>query len=105
MTAERSRQRSRTAPSSRPWLIYGAARSPTQQRYGTHACQQQAAPKHRRSIQHDLLRNHSAQRVSEHIAAFDTEAVEKCERVARHSRHRLRHRSRRPADTSVVEQK
>jgi len=42
MTAEPSRQPSRTAHSSRTCLICGAALSPTQQRYCTRACQQQA---------------------------------------------------------------
>jgi hypothetical protein len=65
---------------------------------------QDHSPRHRRSIQHHLLRDHSAQRASEHVAAFDTEAVEKCERVPRHSGHGLRHRSCGPADTGAIEQ-
>ena len=42
MTAEPSRQPARTAHSSRTCLICGAALSPSQQRYCTRACQQQA---------------------------------------------------------------
>ncbi len=55
MTAEPSRESSRTARSSPTCLLCGASLSTPQQRYCTRACQQQAYRlRHRRSIQLDL---------------------------------------------------
>jgi hypothetical protein len=55
MTAEPSREPSRTPLSARTCLVCGTALSPTQQRYCTRACQQQAYRlRHQRSVRLDL---------------------------------------------------
>jgi len=55
MIQEPSREPSRTVTSSRTCLICGAALSPTQQRYCTRACQQQAYRlRHRQPVRLDV---------------------------------------------------
>ena len=72
MIQEPSREPSRTGTSSRTCLICGAALSPTQQRYCTRACQQQAYRlRHRQPLRLDvaLLRAELKRRrqLTEHI--------------------------------------
>ena len=60
--------------------------------------------KDRRPILRHLLCDHAAERVSEHVASVDAEAIEKSEGVLRHSGYRLRHDATRSPDAGVVEQ-
>jgi hypothetical protein len=57
-----------------------------------------------RPILRHLLRRHSAQGESEHVAAGQAQRIQEIERMHCHSRHRRRHRAGGPTYACAIEQ-